>query len=108
MGLLSADSSVDTKLLREVYAELRGEVSELAEMLASPPPRLTVHNPHRLEKARHLASSALAEIAPGPEGLPRERLIVEINLAYDLTLVLLDALKSSTDMPFVPRGPSRS
>ncbi len=95
----------DEATLRALATELRGELSELHELVRRP--RGRVLDPASLETAETLLAAAEAMLdRPGPrDRADRAR---DANLAYATVIAVVDLVKSHTEGPRVPIGPRRS
>lgn len=101
MPLISPDSAVSEKVLREILAEHLEGVESLAESLGTPKGR--VLDAARIALARDFAADVQALLGAGG-GDDREALRRRVNLSYEAMLVLIDYMKLFTDVPKVPRS----
>lgn len=100
MALIAPDSVVSESTLRELRTEFLEALTEELDRLTTPNRRVT--DAPRLERARELARSFVAAYEAAPPS-DRGRLIREVNLGYATMLAVIDLMKGSLDLPFVPR-----
>jgi hypothetical protein len=105
MPLVLEPNTLSEPVLQELVRSLTDDLTGSLEMVRHPPG--PIRDPSSLETAENLLTSALALLRrPGPRN-PAE-LAAEANLAYAALLAAIDLVKSHTDIPRVPRGPSRA
>lgn len=100
MPLLSPDTSLSVAQLRTIYAEHREGIVEMLQRIENPTGPITVATRRLL--AEDLARSYLAAGPDDGAALPKEQLILWVNLSYDVLMSTLDLYKRSVQIPFVP------
>lgn len=101
MPLVPPDARIPDATVREIFDQFATELGELGELIDRP--RSAVRDPASLRTARELLDSA-REIVSGPPPPDRAELVRRANLAYAVTLAVIDLVKSHTEGPTVPRS----
>ena len=104
MAIVLDPTELTERSLEGLVSSLRADLKELLEGSIRNP-RGPVLNPESLRTADELVGSAIA-LLERPGHRDREALANEANLAYAVLLAGIDLVKSHTDVPKVPRGPS--
>ena len=102
MPLIDDGSSVSEERLAEIYREHVESIQELAERLLTPPAAIT--DAARWRTGCDLARDTLAMFPPSEPGSTRTERVRRVNLTYDLQLAMVEYLKTTLDLPKVPRA----